>query len=246
MKNSTRPLTLIKKLSLSLIVLALPQIVLADDVPATVTSIQGQVTVKDTSGQTVEITQGSKLPVGDTVTTGSDGTVGLTLTPGSGTVVMPNSTVKISTLDFNKAPDGSNNRTIRLNLRNGSLISTLFKKDGHSDFQVATPYGVAAAKGTSWEVTVDGTVLTVSVANGVVIVTNPAGQVVATVHENEKYDNKTKAVQALSPKAKKDILDALQTFLPDLTKKQLIDALKNAGINPATNDSKDAINSPNN
>jgi hypothetical protein len=246
MKNSPSPLTLIKSLSLTLLVLALPQMAFADEVPATITSIKGDVNVTDASGQPVQISEGSKLPMGDTITTGVDGTVGLTLTPGSGTVVMPNSSVKIATLDFNKAPDGSNNRTIRLNLRNGSLISTLFKKDGHSDFQVATPYGVAAAKGTSWEVTVEGTVLTVEVASGVVTVTNAAGQVVATVHENEKYDNKTNAIGALSHKALEKILGALQTFLPNLTKKQLIDALNNGSINPATNDSKDAINSPNN
>jgi len=246
MKNPIRPLTLIKSLMLGLLVLALPQMAFADEVPATVTSVKGDVNVTDPSGQPVTISQGSKIPVGDTVKTGADGELGLTLTPGSGTVVMPNSDVVISTLNFNKAPDGSNNRTIRLNLRNGSLISTLFKKDGHSDFQVATPYGVAAAKGTSWGVTVQGTTLTVEVANGVVTVSNAAGQILATVREKKSFDNKTNAVSALSDKALKYILDTLQDFLPNLTKDQLIKALNDASINPSTNDNKNTINSPNN
>jgi len=245
MKNSTCPLTLIKNLSLGLLVLALPQMARADDIPATVTSIKGDVTVVDASGQHVDITQGSKIPVGDTIKTGADGTVGLTLTPGSGTVVMPNSSVKISTLDFNKGSDGSNNRKIRLNLKNGSLISTLFKKDGHSDFQVSTPYGVAAAKGTSWEVIVSGTTLTVEVANGIVKVTDPSGKVLATLNQDQQYDTKTNAVSALSDAALQALLAALQTFLPDLTQQQLIQSLQNATINPSTDVNKNAINSPN-
>jgi hypothetical protein len=245
MKKSTCLMTLIKKLSLGIIVLAAPQIVMAENVPATVTSIKGDVSVTDASGKPVQVTQGSKLPAGDTVKTGATGVVGLTLVPGAGTVVQPNSTVKISSLAFNKGADGSNNRNIRLNLKNGTLISTLFKKDGHSDFQVATPYGVAAAKGTSWAVTVEGTSLTVQVANGVVTVTNNAGNVIATIPVGQGYDSTTGAVSTLPQSVVDGILAAIAEYLPNLTQQQVIDALNSATINPATVNSKDDINSPN-
>ncbi len=237
-------MTLSKKLSLGLFVLVAPQLAMADSVPATVTSIKGDVVVTDASGKAVPVTQGSKLPAGDTVKTGATGTVGLTLVPGAGTVVQPNSSVKISSLDFNKGADGSNNRSIRLNLKNGSLISTLFKKDGHSDFQVATPYGVAAAKGTDWEVSVEGTTLTVSVADGVVTVTNKAGQVLATIPGGQGYDSTTGKVTALPQSVVDAILGAISTSLPNLTQQQIINALNNATINPATINTTNEINSP--
>ena len=234
MKNSTCLMTLIKKLSLGLLVVSAPQIALADSVPATVTTIKGDVVVTDASGQQVQVTQGSKLPAGDTIKTGSTGTVGLTLVPGAGTVVQPNTTVKISTLDFNKGADGGNNRSIRLNLKNGTLISTLFKKDGHSDFQVATPYGVAAAKGTDWEVTVEGTTLTVSVADGVVTVTDKAGKLIATVPAKEGWNTVTGKNASLPQADINAILDAIAAALPNLTQQQVIEQFNNATINPAT------------
>jgi len=249
MKKNIRLMTLIKKLSLGLIVLVAPQVAMADSVPATVTSIKGDVIVTDASGKQVPITQGSKLPAGDTVKTGATGTVGLTLTPGAGTVVQPNSSVKISTLDFNKGADGSNNRNIRLNLKNGSLISTLFKKDGHSDFQIATPYGVAAAKGTSWEVTVEGTTLTVEVATGVVTVSGGTnGAAPTSVPAGEAYSSATGALTALPQSVIDAIIQAINEFLPNLTptqKANLLNDLNNATINPATINSKSDINSPN-
>jgi len=245
MKNSSRLLPVLKNVSLSLFVLALPAIGRADSVPATVTSIQGDVVVTDADGKPVQVTQGSKLPAGDSIRTGANGTVGLTLTPGSGTVVQPNSQVKISSLDFNKGADGSNNRKIELNLRNGALISTLFKKDGHSDFRVTTPYGVAAAKGTSWAVIVSGTTLTVEVANGIVTVTNAAGQIIATLPAGKGYDSTTGKITTLPQSVVDGIIAALQDALPNLSKQQIIDALNSGTINPATVNSKKNINSPN-
>jgi len=245
MNTTPLPLTLIKKLSLSLLVLALPQIVLAENVPATITSIKGDVVVTDASGKPVQVTQGSKLPAGDSIKTGADGVVGLTLVPGAGTVVEPNSQVKISELDFNKGADGSNNRKIQLNLRNGSLISTLFKKDGHSDFQVATPYGVAAAKGTSWEVSIVGTSFTVKVANGIVTVRDMHGKLVASVKVGQGYDNTTGKITTLPPGAVEAITNAITTSLPNLNQAQVINALNNAVVNPATVNNQDQINSPN-
>ena len=245
MKYPNRPLTLVQNFSLGLLILALPQIVRADSVPATVTTVSGTVAVTDVSGKPVDVVVGSKLPAGDTVKTGTDGKLGLVLTPGSGTVVMPNSEMKIGALDFNKGADGSNNRTIRLNLKNGNLISTLFKKDGHSDFQVATPYGVAAAKGTTWSVAI-GTGMTVNVANGVVTVTNAAGVVIASIPGGQGYDSTTGAITTLPQSVVDAITDAISTALPNLAPGAITNALKNATVNPSTTNNKNDINSKNN
>jgi hypothetical protein len=242
MKNPNPMFSVMKNLGLGLVLLALPQVVRADEVAATVTSVKGAVSITDASGASVPAVEGSKVPTGDTITTGADGYVGLTLTPGSGTVVAPNTTVKISELDFNKGADGSNNRTINLSLKNGSLLSTLFKKDGHSDFRVTTPYGVAAAKGTTWAVTVQGTALTVDVANGTVTVSNAAGQIIATIPLGKRYNSKTGTLSTLPQHVIDEMLATLQQFLPDLTKAELKNALNGGTINPSTvND----VNSPN-
>ena len=232
------------RLSLCLIIMALPQVVLADSVPATVSTIKGSVTVKDASGNTVPVTQGSKIPVGDTITTGGDGTVGLILVPGAATVVEPNSSVKISSLDFNKGADGSNNRKIMLNLKNGSLISKLFKKDGHSDFQVATPYGVAAAKGTSWAVVINGTSFAVEVVDGNVTVSTPGGKATFSVGPGQGYDSTTGTVTSLPQSVIDSLTSQLSTALPGFTQAQALQIL-NQTINPSTVVNQDQINSPN-
>jgi len=213
MNTPTNLFALIRNLSLSLLILALPQIVRADPVEATVSSIKGTVVVTDAAGKVVSVAEGTKLATGDTVKTGADGTLGLTLTPGAGTVVMPNTEVKIATLDFTKGADGSNNRTVLLNLKNGDLISTLFKKDGHSDFKVATPYGVAAAKGTTWGVAIQGGAVVVSVVNGVVVVTNAAGGS-SSVSAGTSYNSGTGATTTLSAAQLGAIQATLQESLP--------------------------------
>jgi len=100
-----------------LLVLALPQIVLADEVPATVRSLKGDVTVTDSTGKPVSITQGSKLPQAIPLKPEPTVCLGLTLVPGAGTVGNAQLGSENFLLNFNKGADGSNNRNIHLNLR---------------------------------------------------------------------------------------------------------------------------------
>lgn len=244
MKNHVHLFSLVRKIGIGVFALVLPQVALAENVPATVTFIKGSVVVVDAEGKTVPIAVGSKIPAGDTVKTGADGQLGLTLTPGAGTVVRPSSEVKISTLDFSKGTDGGNNRTIQLNLKNGSLLSTLFKKDGHSDFKVSTPYGVAAAKGTSWAVIVDGISLNVEVLNGTVSVTGPGINV--SVPAGQGFDSKNGQLTDLPQSVIDALTSELQQALPNLTNltpTQLQQAFESA--NPSTVVNKDQINSNN-
>jgi len=219
MKNQTNLISRTKNAIVGLLLMAMPGLALAERIPATATSVKGDATVVDETGHVSKISVGDKLPVGDTVVTGKDGVVGLTLVPGAGTVVQPNTKVKIATLDFYKGADGSNNRTILLNLQNGDLISSLYKKDGHSDFKVATAYGVAAAKGTVWQVVVNGTTLTINVVNGTVIdvAVTANGTTTATatsISAGQSFDSTTGTVGTLSSGALSAITSVINTALP--------------------------------
>jgi hypothetical protein len=116
-----------------------------------------------------------QIAPGSTVKTAANGTVGLKLTPGATTVVGPNTTMKITGLDYSKTTNGQNKREILLDLKQGALYNSLVKRDGQSDFQIQTPEGVAAARGTDWSVTVSGSGVTVAVVDGKVVITLPNG-----------------------------------------------------------------------
>jgi hypothetical protein len=152
-----------------------PAIARADAVPATVAYVKGDATVIDPAGHSQKVIVEMQLAPGSTVKTSADGTVGLKLTPGATTVVGPNTTLRITGLDYSKIPGGQNKRFILLDLKQGSVYNSLVKKDGQSDFQIQTPEGVAAARGTDWSVTVSGANVTVAVVDGRVVITLPNG-----------------------------------------------------------------------
>jgi hypothetical protein len=161
-------------LALLLFVVIAPVIARADAVPATVSYVEGDATVIDPAGHRSKVTTDMQIAPGSTVKTGANGTVGLKLTPGATTVVGPGTTMKITGLDYSKT-SGQNKRSISLDLKQGSLYNSLVKKDGQSDFQIQTPEGVAAARGTDWSVTVSGSGVTVAVVDGKVVITLPNG-----------------------------------------------------------------------
>jgi hypothetical protein len=152
-----------------------PTIARADAVPATVSYVEGDAVVIDPAGHSQKVVEEMQIAPGSTVKTTANGTVGLKLTPGATTVVGPGSSVKINALDYSKTATGRNKREIHLDLSKGSLYNSLVKKDGQSDFQIQTPEGVAAARGTDWSVTVSGAGVTVAVVDGKVVITLPNG-----------------------------------------------------------------------
>jgi hypothetical protein len=162
--------------ALLLFFVVVPALARADAVPATISYLEGDVTIIDPAGNREKAVEEMHLAPGTTVKTGADGNVGLRLTPGATTVVGPNTTMKIQALNYSKTADGKKKRDILLDLKQGALYNSLVKKDGQSDFQISTPEGVAAARGTDWSVTVGSNGgVTVAVVDGVVEITLPNG-----------------------------------------------------------------------
>ena len=99
--------------------------------------------------------KGQILPVGSTVRTGDDGVAVLVTTPGSAIQVGNSSVLKINQLAFAKSGSSVTQRQAVLQLNSG-VVSALIDPSTPkiTDFQVQTPEGAAAARGTFYAVLV--------------------------------------------------------------------------------------------
>jgi hypothetical protein len=139
---------------LALLLFALPAA--AAEVHATVFSVSGRVEVAGPgSSSFAPLHQGDHLAIGSTVRTGSNGIAVLVTTPGSAIQVGNDSEVKLNELAFAKSDSGITQREAHIQLTSG-VVSALI--DPHTpkvtDFQIQTPEGVAAARGTFYAVLV--------------------------------------------------------------------------------------------
>jgi hypothetical protein len=101
------------------------------------------------------LTKGQTLAVGSTVRTGDDGVAVLVTTPGSAVQLGNSSILKINQLAFAKSGSDVTQRTAVLQLTSG-VVSALIDPSTPkiTDFQVQTPEGAAAARGTFYAVLV--------------------------------------------------------------------------------------------
>lgn len=99
--------------------------------------------------------KGQILDIGSTVRTGDDGVAVLVTTPGSAVQLGNNSILKINKLAFAKSGSDVTQRTAVLQLTSG-VVSALIDPSTPkiTDFQVQTPEGAAAARGTFYAVLV--------------------------------------------------------------------------------------------
>jgi hypothetical protein len=95
------------------------------------------------------------LAIGSTVRTGDDGVAVIVTTPGSAIQVGNSSVVKINKLAFAKSGSDVTQRTAQLQLTSG-VVSALIDPSTPkvTNFQVQTPEGAAAARGTYYAVLV--------------------------------------------------------------------------------------------
>ena len=122
------------------------------------------------------LVKGQVLAIGSTVRTGDDGVAVLVTTPGSAIQVGNNSIVKLNKLAFSKSGGDITQRTAQLQLTSG-VVSALIDPSTPkiTDFQVQTPEGAAAARGTFYAVLVYNGKTYVGVKEGKVAV-RAAGQ----------------------------------------------------------------------
>jgi hypothetical protein len=161
----------------ALAVFAVAGNVRAESVPATAFSVKG--TVEFAPPQSISfkpLTAGQILPVGSTVRTGSDGTAVLQATPGSAVDLGPNSILRINALAFRKSGGSVTEREARLELTSG-VVSVLVDPSTPkvTDFQVQTPGGAAAARGTVYTVVVkDGKTYATAGEGKISAIANPS------------------------------------------------------------------------
>jgi hypothetical protein len=150
----TPPATLLLRALCALLLPALP--VAAATVDATVFSVSGTVeSAAPGSSSFSALHKGTHLPIGSTVRTGDNGVAVLVTTPGSAIQVGNDSEVKLTDLAFAKAGGSVTQREAHVQLTSG-VVSALIdpRTPTVTDFQIQTPEGVAAARGTFYAVLV--------------------------------------------------------------------------------------------
>jgi len=128
----------------------------AATVDAKVFSVSGTVEFAGPgSSSFAPLKKGDTLAIGSTVRTGDNGIAVLVTTPGSAIQLGNNSVLKINKLAFAKSGSDVTQRAANLQLTSG-VISALIDPSTPkiTDFQVQTPEGAAAARGTFYAVLV--------------------------------------------------------------------------------------------
>jgi hypothetical protein len=128
----------------------------AATVNAQVFSVSGTVEyAAPDSSSYAPLRKGDSLAIGSTIRTGDDGVAVLVTTPGSAIQIGNSSIVKLNKLAFNKSGGDVTQRQAVLQLTSG-VVSALIDPSTPkiTDFQVQTPEGAAAARGTFYAVLV--------------------------------------------------------------------------------------------
>ena len=140
----------------------------AETVQAQVESVQGTVEFAPPGSSSFSaLKRGQQLSVGTTIRTGSDGTADIITTPGSAIHVGNDSNLRLNALAFAKSGSTVTQRQAHLQLTSG-VVSALIDPSTPkiTDFQVQTPEGSAAARGTFYAVMVSHGKTYVSVERG--------------------------------------------------------------------------------
>jgi hypothetical protein len=165
-----------------------------------VKAVSGDVTGSLTNGNLKPLKAGDYLTRGTTIKTGSAATADLILEyNGSVLRMLPDSTLELSKLDKEQAPDSIITET-SLNLVSGSVVGSQRKLAAPSLLKVKVPGGTATIVGTEYVVRADGAV---SVLSGAVTVTynlpGNKGSVKVTIQAGFSFDPATGQVVPTSP-----------------------------------------------
>ena len=141
---------------------------------ATVARFSGNVIAVLPDGSSVAVTQGMQLPQGATITTGDKSDAYLVTHGDTTSVVTSNSEVQVAESSVTTEGGQVTKQTTTLDLKSGNLVAKLNPaKKSVNNYNVRTPKGVAAARGTIFTVSYKGGNYTIAVVNGVVTVTPP-------------------------------------------------------------------------
>ncbi len=180
MAMNTRKLTLLFTALVGMAASAFAQSTAAE---ATVARVTGTVTATLADGSTVAVQQGTKLPQGATITTGDKSEAYLVSHGDTTSVITANSVVEIAELSTTSAGGKVTEQKATLDLKSGNLVAKLNPANKSvNQYNVRTPKGVAAARGTVFTVSYKGGNYQIAVVNGVVTITPPAGAGIANTN----------------------------------------------------------------
>lgn len=163
-----RNTTLVRFCALLAVFLLVVTALQAETVKAVVKTVKGRVEFAPPGSSSFSpLKEGQELLVGSTIRTGSDGTADIITTPGSAIQIGNNSNLRLNALAFSKSGGAVTERKAHLELTKG-VVSALIDPSTPkiTDFQVQTPEGAAAARGTFYAVAVEHGHTYVSVERG--------------------------------------------------------------------------------
>jgi hypothetical protein len=141
-----------------------------------VTLVAGVVEYRAPGAAYATAKRGDILPVGTEVRTAAGARAVIVAGPGAAIRVGPDSTIVLSKLALDQAIAGASSANdMLIDVREGTVSALIDRaKQPGANFQVRTPQGVAAARGTFYAVTVRGNKSYAKVQRGTVRITNHA------------------------------------------------------------------------
>jgi len=175
-------------------------------------AVHGPVTVQTPDGTIKQGTNGMIVPSGSSISTINDSSAAVFIGGVDSARILPNSNAKVT-----EKLTGSSRKT-SIDLRSGTVFSRVGHRAGETqDFEVHTPEGVAAARGTSYAVGVTTTngheVTVVATQEGVVTLTDSTDGHVVTVTPQNNGQVSIGSVPALPPGALRTIFAAFLVSL---------------------------------
>ncbi|MDE1171603.1 MAG: FecR domain-containing protein [Verrucomicrobium sp.] len=129
----------------------------AAPVEAVVKAVQGRVEACPAGGTFAPLKAGARLSSGTRIRTDGSGRAILLVTPGAAACLEKGTSVRLEHLEFSRTADGVARRKALLNLRSGTVLSLIDRKNPNvTDFVVRTPQGADAVPGAFYRVTVRG------------------------------------------------------------------------------------------
>lgn len=118
---------------------------------------------------------GDRLAAGDVLVTSDSAVATLEIEDGSRILVRPGSSLSLVQADGPPAESGSHAVVLRMHLLQGAIESIVKPVQPGGRFEIQTPSGVAAVRGTEYRVSAAGPSMTSEVVTGQVQVANPSG-----------------------------------------------------------------------
>ena len=142
-------------------------------VPARVLAVEGRISLTDARGRQSQVSVGDTIPEGAVLRTGAQDSLSLGLLDNSRVLVKSDSEIR---LDSNAENARGRTRSILLDLRRGALESDVEKRSSSGGrFEIRTPAGIAAVRGTAFRVVASDTRTSTEVLAGAVKLQNRAG-----------------------------------------------------------------------